>query len=828
MESYRSWQKMFVQSWLYLSVSLLIIARALGSQQFTAQPENTTTTQNSTVVLQCEVKNRQGTLQWTRNRLGLGTVRALPGFPRYSMVGGTNIIGGDRIEEYNLKIIDVQLEDDGEYRCQVTATEQTHGIITNKITLNVQLPPDPPQMGDTSTIAVIQGSPTNVSCQANNGKPGAEITWYQEGVRITHNVFSRTMTRTDKRADTLSVVTIVASKEDAGKKIECRANNPALRLPFKTHAILDVQYPPSLTMAHNISRPIREYDYVRFTCTGTANPYNIQWKWYHDGVVIDGSNQNYLDIPSIKRDYHQSRITCEGSNAVGSTRANEVLQVQYGPRFIGAPQHVAVDLGDPATLVCNAEGNPEPNILWTKQDYYNPVSTSPTFHIQEVEGRDLGTYICTATSMVAGFHEVSREILLLQKGPPKILSNKNQYAATGASARLECLVRSVPTPTKIKWERNNVEIDYANSGRYSELEEPLADGVKHMLQIMQVQESDFGQYNCSVENSRGSDLITITLLEKDILPLSYIIGGVVGGVALIFLIVIVFVIYHRYKASDSDSYAETDSNTEIKKREKTESPSDFTKSTLMDQWRQDLNFHCPTDYEDLYGQKATYNREQQLCMAPSIRTLPAQSANQNIYHVIPPYGQRSMTPCGLGHRSLASFGNGQRSVTPCGLGQRSMTPCEQKQRPMSPYEQGQRTLTSCGGRRTLPRRPLAASRDVLQCASSTLPHRPCWQHCAHSYVQEHKLNSSGYGTLTSDNYINAYDHHNGGPLFSDYVHRTDEALPAERFENGYNTYGTSSFRSASRTDFTNPDYTDPYSSRLPPADVNTAKLATTV
>ena len=53
----------------------------------------------------------------------------------------------------------------------------------------------------------------------------------------------------------------------------------------------------------------------------------------------------------------------------------------------------------------------------------------------------------------------------------------------------------------------------------------------------------------------------------------------------------------------SDSYAETDSNTEIRKREKPEreSPLDFGKSTLMDQWRQDLNYHCPTEYEDVYN-----------------------------------------------------------------------------------------------------------------------------------------------------------------------------------------------------------------------------------
>ena len=38
---------------------------------------------------------------------------------------------------------------------------------------------------------------------------------------------------------------------------------------------------------------------------------------------------------------------------------------------------------------------------------------------------------------------------------------------------------------------------------------------------------------------------------SEILPLSYIIGGVVGGVAVIFIIAIACVLYHRYKGSDN-------------------------------------------------------------------------------------------------------------------------------------------------------------------------------------------------------------------------------------------------------------------------------------
>lgn len=57
----------------------------------------------------------------------------------------------------------------------------------------------------------------------------------------------------------------------------------------------------------------------------------------------------------------------------------------------------------------------------------------------------------------------------------------------------------------------------------------------------------------------------------------------------------------------SESYAETDSHTEFKKREKSDSPSDFTKSTLMDEWRQNLNYHCPTEFDEINNINNVYN-----------------------------------------------------------------------------------------------------------------------------------------------------------------------------------------------------------------------------
>ncbi|KAK3097451.1 hypothetical protein FSP39_009740 [Pinctada imbricata] len=595
--------------------------------------------------------------------------------------------------------MDIQLEDDAEYRCQVTPTDDDPTpLLSNKVTLTVRIPPFNPVIIGGPVVAVELGKATNITCLVNGGKPGPTVTWYIDNSRIANNVFTKTTIRPNKTEDVVSSVTMVAKEEDAGKTLECWAINDALKEHLKTTATLDVQFKPKVTIKHNITRPIKEKDNIRITCKKIANPSTVTWRWYRNNAMIQGENKDYLDIRSIGPEYDKNKIKCEATNSIGVASEEVQLTVLYGAYFTGVRRYIPVDIGDRnVKLECIAEGNPKPSLIWRKKgkDNYQPLSTNSIYTIPYVMPSSIGAYVCTATSVNTGFPDVSVEVHLLLKGPPEIISETQQYAAPEDTVSVECVARSVPEGT-IEWYRSNEKITYAESGRYTHTYTPMADGLKDTLHIKDFHDSDFGEYNCTVINSRGNDSLVIVLLEKEVLPLAYIIGGVCGGVAVLLFIAGACILYHRMKHSDSDSYAETDSNTEIRKRDKTESPLDFGKSTLMDQWRQDLNYQCPSDYDEVYN-------------------------------------------------------------------------------------------------------------------------------------KDPRLPSSNYGTLKSDNFINAYENHNGH-LFSDYTHRGDETFPTEN-TNGYTngTYGTSSFRSASRTDFVKPvEYTDPYGYRLPPADNSTTQLATNV
>lgn len=97
---------------------------------------------------------------------------------------------------------------------------------------------------------------------------------------------------------------------------------------------------------------------------------------------------------------------------------------------------------------------------------------------------------------------------------PKILSKAKQYGAEGSTSNVECKAQSVPKADEVTWFRNNKEIDFASSDRYSFSEVNEINSVVNTLHIQESDESDFGVYNCTVHNSKGMDFLEITLIKK--------------------------------------------------------------------------------------------------------------------------------------------------------------------------------------------------------------------------------------------------------------------------------------------------------------------------
>jgi hypothetical protein len=134
-----------------------------------------------------------------------------------------------------------------------------------------------------------------------------------------------------------------------------------------------------------------------------------------------------------------------------------------GPVFASEPESQPADVGDSVTLTCDIRGNPTPTVYWKRQGDDRILSTHKSIRIATVTESDFTSFTCSGASF--GYDTVSRNVYVLRKGPPTILSPFYQSARYGEMATIECLVRSIPPPTEITWTKNGQIIDFNSMQR---------------------------------------------------------------------------------------------------------------------------------------------------------------------------------------------------------------------------------------------------------------------------------------------------------------------------------------------------------------------------
>ena len=106
------------QPLLALVVFLVLCAefKVIGSkiQSFVKKPTDQRVRLGDTATLECSVSARHGDVQWIHEGTALGYDRQVPGRPRYSVKWVNN-----EDTEYHLQIVNVTLDDEGLFSCQV-------------------------------------------------------------------------------------------------------------------------------------------------------------------------------------------------------------------------------------------------------------------------------------------------------------------------------------------------------------------------------------------------------------------------------------------------------------------------------------------------------------------------------------------------------------------------------------------------------------------------------------------------------------------------------------------------------------------------------------
>lgn len=162
-----------------------------------------------------------------------------------------------------------------------------------------------------------------------------------------------------------------------------------------------------------------------FTCRATGNPEpKIQWRKNNRRIsgnarfiVLQVPGGSILRIEPVKYQRDEAEYECVVENAAGDTiRASAKLEVLSDdpnslpngfPYFRTEPKTKAVEIDHTALLVCDARGNPDPNITWFKDnrpvDLTNPrytVLRSGSLQISTSTEEDGGKYECVAENNV--------------------------------------------------------------------------------------------------------------------------------------------------------------------------------------------------------------------------------------------------------------------------------------------------------------------------------------------------------------------------------------------------------------------------------------------
>ncbi|XP_020621161.1 protein sidekick-1-like [Orbicella faveolata] len=284
------------------------------------------------------------------------------------------------------------------------------------------------------------------------------------------------------------------------------------KCPLITTVVCFFTDPPDITVDPQ-NTAVTEGDNVTLSCNVDGNP-APSISWTTDGFQVNttinsrisfSADKKQLTITKVKRT-DNGNYRCVANNSLGNATSDAAtVDVQYQPEITLHPENQTKSEGDNVTLSCNATGNPQPTISWTRNGF--PVNTSNNSSISFSEDKklltitnvnrtDSGEYRCLANNSLG--NETSDVARLDVQYPPDITVDPQNTAVTeGDNVTLSCNVDGNPAPS-ISWTTDGFQVNTTINSRIS------FSADKKQLTITKVKRTDNGNYRCVANNSLGN------------------------------------------------------------------------------------------------------------------------------------------------------------------------------------------------------------------------------------------------------------------------------------------------------------------------------------
>ncbi|XP_034438633.1 hemicentin-1 isoform X1 [Hippoglossus hippoglossus] len=291
-------------------------------------------------------------------------------------------------------VIDIaQPDDEGTYTCVAT---NAVGQDSHTVALSVHTHPVFTELlGD---VALNKGERLLLACGVS-GIPAPRITWvFNNNIVPVHY---------DHMNSHSELVIERVSKDDSGTYTCVAENNVGT---IKSLGFVYVKEPPSLDGDHHSNRiePLGGNAILNCEVRGDPLP-TIQWS--KGGINIQISNRiRQLDNGSLAIygtvGEDAGNYMCVATNDAGVVERSVTLTLQSAPTIIVEPVETVVDAGTTVLLKCQAEGEPQPKIEWSRQgrpllaiDRFSTLSNG-SLRISSAQKEDTSEYECVARNLL--------------------------------------------------------------------------------------------------------------------------------------------------------------------------------------------------------------------------------------------------------------------------------------------------------------------------------------------------------------------------------------------------------------------------------------------
>lgn len=425
-----------------------------------------------------------------------------------------------------LLLEEVELEDEGEYRCRVDFLESP----TRNLRIKLEVVVPPRSLMITSDYApntkVIghagpfpEGAEVTLSCQVIGGHPRPRVTWWHEG-SLLDNVSEVLTGQVTRNALSLAPLT----RADLNKTLTCQAANSDLIIPLSEAVTIDMMYPPTsvrltsgsegqVMMTEGVGRPL--------TCEGKGARPPASLHWLKDGAPVNAAP--YVEVegevvrsiltlaPHATDD--GSLLTCRGFSPglpaivlQNSTRLSVLYKPQLELQLDPSLDLDNVEEGDDVVFNCRVNANPSvTGVHWAHNGVplrdnvtQGVVVTRKNLILQKASRAFSGSYTCAAANSQGA--RTSNTLQLAVKFPPTCADGQQTMYGAARHEQLEvpCLVLSYPTPIAFRWAVNTSTgvVDVA-------LNLSTSTGLRSVVRYTPQTHHDFGQLLCWAYNDIG-------------------------------------------------------------------------------------------------------------------------------------------------------------------------------------------------------------------------------------------------------------------------------------------------------------------------------------